>query len=191
LLNLILTSAGLFFLLLLFIAILLPWISFGKELGDTSGNGFKAAAGIVLFIFNLLILLGVAAAFVLSLVLIGNKIVQLLLTYGIAAAAWLGVLAFFLTLAGVFRPWGLGDFAKPYDATETKEAYHKWIGTGFGIWMAFISSLGIAGIFGFLTFQRPPELPSSNPFVRRWLLLVCILGSAAFIGLLVMIIHII
>jgi hypothetical protein len=201
LLNLILISAGLFFLLLLFISIMIPWVRMSGEFFGTtvseSRSGFSVAIGIILFIFDLLIMLAVAAALVLTLVLGGQKIVDMLLTYSIAAAAWLGTFAFFSTLAGIFRPWGLGSLlGKGYDVYDDPkhqlyQQIRENVGKGFGIWMAFFSSLFIAGIFTFLMLRRPPELPSPNPFIRKQLLMISILGSAAFIGFLVLIIHIV
>jgi hypothetical protein len=187
LINLILISAGLFFLLMLFIGILCPWVS---TPGGTR-SGLNVAIGIILFIFTLLIMGAVTTAFVMSLVMKNPRVVNLLLSYSVTAAAWLGTLTFLSALAGLFRPWALGEGAKFYDDPATREAVRAAVSKGFGIWFSFFASLGVAGVFGFMAFNRPPELPNPNPFVRRWLLLVCALGSAAFIGLLVLIIHII
>jgi hypothetical protein len=200
LVSLILTGAGLFFLLLLFIAILLPWITITAEFGGFhatgSRNGFGAAIGIILFILTLLTLAAVITAVVLNFTLRYPQAVDRVLSYSIAGAAWLGILAFWCLLAGLFRPWGLGDYAQLYDNTnpEARAAARKVVGTGFGLWMSFFCALFLAGIFGFLAFLRPPELPLSrdpNAFTRRWLLLVVLGGLAVFLGLLVLLIHVI
>jgi hypothetical protein len=60
--------------------------------------------------------------------------------------------------------------------------------------MAFFSALFMAGVFTFLAVQRPPELPVTpdpNSFVRKWLLLVSLESLAVFLGLLVLLIHVI
>jgi hypothetical protein len=170
LVTLILMSAGIFFLLLLFISIMLPWITFESD----SRSGFDVAIGIILFVFDLFIMGAVVTALVLGIVLRNATVVNRLVSYSVAAAFWLGTFAFFGLFAGLIRPWGLGK--------------------GVGLWMAFFSALFLTGIFGYLAFRRPPELPVNpdpNSFVRKWLLLVGIGGSAAFLGLLVFLIHII
>jgi hypothetical protein len=133
----------------------------------------------------------VVTAFVLSFILKNTTLVNRLISYSVIAAAWLGIFAFLSLLAGLFRPWALGDAADLYNSSES---FRKAIGKGAGVWMGFISALFIAGIFTFLAVRRPPELPVTpdpNSFVRKWLLFVSVVGSAVFIGLVVFLSHIV
>src|SRR5439155_457212 len=134
--------------------------------------------------------------FLLGLYLKNTLVVNRLASYVVTAGAWLGTFAFLCLLAGLFRPWGLQDAAKLYDASDpdARANFRKLVGTGSGLWIAFFSALFIMVIFGFLTFRRPPELtvnPNPNSFVRKWLLLVSIEAFAVFLGLLVLLVHVI
>jgi hypothetical protein len=189
LLSLILYCAGIFFLLLLFIAILVPWLYLPSPLGGTfPRSGMDVAIGIILFVLDLLIMARCITALVFNFALPFPHMVDRVLSYTMVAAAWLGIFGFWCMLAGLFRPWALGEYAKGYDAIREQ------VSRGFGLWLAFFFALFLAGIFGFLAVREPPELPLSpdpNAFTRRWLLLVCLGGSAVFLGLLVLLIHVI
>ncbi len=188
----ILLCAGLFFLLLLFIAILLPWISFPRG----SFSGLNVAIGVILFILTLLAMGAVGAALILAIVQPTAPLVPRFMSYAIAGAAWLGTFAFFCALAGLFRPWGLGQLAALYDSPDASEraSFRSAVGVGAGTWMAFICTWFITGIFVYLATRRPPEVPlpkgNYSPFMRQWLPLISIEGLAVFIGFLVFIIHI-
>lgn len=201
LVSLILFGVGLFFLLLFFISVLVPWIFATFENRSLSSNGLGVAIGVILFVLSLLLMAAGTTVLILNFTLTVPRVVDRLLSYTFSAAAWFGTFAFFCLLAGLFRPWGLGaalssDELKAFD--DAKNTAHDLvrdaISKGAGPWMAFISALVIMGIFGFLAFLRPPELslwPNANAFVRKWLILVSLAGSAVFLGLLVLLIHVI
>jgi hypothetical protein len=187
-LTLILMACGTFFLFLYFVATMLPWITFSGGEISASRSGFAVAIGVILYTIDVLIMEAIVTVFLLRFYLKDAPVVNRLISYVVTAAAWLGTFASFGLLAGLFRPWGLQDDAKRYDDSDLVAR------AGFGLWIAFFSALFIMGIFGFLAFRRPPELtvnPNPNSFVRKWLLLVSIEGVAVFLGLLILLIHLI
>jgi hypothetical protein len=192
-LTLILVCVGLGFLLLFAIGILLPWYKAtvqGINVPDTK-QGIGTGIGIFLFLMTLLALGAVVTALVLSFVSQNAVLVSRFHSYSVLGAAWLGTLAFFCLLAGVITPWGVSA-----EVTRSAEAMGVRIKFGnlFGVWLAFLSAMVICGVFVFLSLRRLPELPVSpdpNSFVRKWLLFVSVVGFAAFLGLLLFIIHIV